>query len=288
MIENLNGIHETVNYVDRKAFRLYDNNEYENYPDHWHPEMELIMPIAGDYLVRVRETEYLVHPGEVIIIGSGVIHYLGAPGPGERIIFQPNNALLHVLPEMDNTMSLLPPVLHLTEESSGEILPQILSDMKAITEAYFSHRPLSETTIYQKTLDIFTLIGTTYYNRMPQMDGSFSRQNEHIETFMSICAYINEHCTDDLHLEAIAEMAGFSKFHFTRLFREYTGTTFYKYLNKKRIEKAEQLLVDPTIPIMEVAFSSGFASNSAFIRMFKQIKGCTPKEFRKMLHICYD
>jgi AraC-like DNA-binding protein len=50
----------------------------------------------------------------------------------------------------------------------------------------------------------------------------------------------------------------------------------------KRIENAEKLLVDPTTSVTEVAIHSGYSSLPAFVRMFKQIKGCTPTEFRKM------
>ncbi len=80
----------------------------------------------------------------------------------------------------------------------------------------------------------------------------------------------------------ILPLAGFSKYHFTRLFKNFTGTSFYKYLNKKRIEHAEKLLVDPELSITEVALQSGFSSLSAFIRMFKLIKDCTPTEFRNL------
>ena len=77
-------------------------------------------------------------------------------------------------------------------------------------------------------------------------------------------------------------MAGFSKFHFTRLFKQFSGLSFYKYVNKKRIERAEQLLINPSISVTEVALQSGFSSLSAFIRMFKLMKGCTPTEFRDL------
>ncbi len=99
---------------------------------------------------------------------------------------------------------------------------------------------------------------------------------------MSVCSYINDHCVEDLSLEEVADLAGFSKYHFTRLFKNFTGMTFYKYLNQKRIAHAEKLLIDPDISITEVALHSGFNNLSTFIRMFKLVKGCTPTEFRSM------
>ena len=51
MIETLNGIHETVNYKADTNIRLYDNNQYEDYPTHWHSPIEIILPTENDYLV---------------------------------------------------------------------------------------------------------------------------------------------------------------------------------------------------------------------------------------------
>ena len=51
MIESLKGYHETVNFKERPMFRMYHNDESENYPPHWHSNPEIIMPLAGDYTV---------------------------------------------------------------------------------------------------------------------------------------------------------------------------------------------------------------------------------------------
>jgi len=80
----------------------------------------------------------------------------------------------------------------------------------------------------------------------------------------------------------VADITGFSKYHFTRLFKQFTNISFYKYLNQKRIANAETLLINPDMSITEVALHSGYTSLSAFIRMFKLIKNCTPTEFRHM------
>ena len=103
-----------------------------------------------------------------------------------------------------------------------------------------------------------------------------------MEKFLYITDYINEHFAEDLTLEDAADLAGFSKYHFSRLFKQYTDTSFYKYLNQKRISHAKKLLLDPQISVTDVALQSGFTSLSAFLRMFKQMNQCTPTEFRSM------
>ena len=91
--------------------------------------------------------------------------------------------------------------------------------------------------------------------------------------------------SENLTLDDIANIAGFSKFHFTRLFKQFTNVSFYKFLNQKRIANAEKLLANPEYTITDVALNSGFSSLSSFIRMFKIIKNCTPTEFRSMYTI---
>ena len=103
-----------------------------------------------------------------------------------------------------------------------------------------------------------------------------------MEKFMYICEYISEHCTENITLDDAAQLAGFSKFHFSRLFKCFTNVSYYKYMNQKRIAFAENLLIDPELSVTEVALRSGFDSLSSFIRMFKIIKGVTPTEFKNM------
>ena len=110
----------------------------------------------------------------------------------------------------------------------------------------------------------------------------FKKQKEYLDRFLSICNYIDEHCTEDLSLDQVAKTAGFSKYHFTRLFKQFTNTTYYKYLNRKRIDHAMLLLSDPDIPVTEAALQSGFSSLSTFLRVFRSVKQCTPTEFRDM------
>jgi transcriptional regulator GlxA family with amidase domain len=83
-------------------------------------------------------------------------------------------------------------------------------------------------------------------------------------------------------LKDVAEIAHFSKYHFDRIFKEYTNHSFYQYLKRLRIKKAETLLLTPELPVTEVAMSVGFESITAFNKAFKEIKRCTPSEYKKL------
>jgi AraC-like DNA-binding protein len=131
-------------------------------------------------------------------------------------------------------------------------------------------------------LNIFSLLAQNTNELATQFNVTANKQQEYTEKFMYICEYIRQHCSEDLCLDDIAALAGFSKYHFSRLFKQFTGVSFYKFLNQKRIALAEKQLSDANNSITEVAINSGFSSMSSFIRMFKQIKNCTPTEFRNM------
>ena len=281
MIEILNGIRETVSYKEIEGFVLYDNTDYEAYPDHWHTPIEIIMPLENPYQVACRDASFLLQEGDLLIINSGVIHSMPAM-QGERLIFQADFSLLHNVVDIESTLSNMPSALLITPENAPIIHERLKNLMLNICTEYFSDSILVSASIYSLLIEMLVLIGREYTAGGSAFDATHTKQKEYTEKFMAVCNYIHEHCTEYLSLDDAAALAGFSKYHFTRLFKRFTGISFYKYLNKKRIEHAEKLLVDPEISITEIALQSGFSSLSAFIRMFKLIKDCTPTEFRNM------
>lgn len=282
MIENLKGMHETVNYKANTNLRLYNNEQAEDYPMHWHTPIEIIMPIENTYSVITGKHTITIEPDDIIFICPGVIHALKAPSSGRRIIFQAEITMFHSIHEFESILSIMAPVFKISKLDTPAIYQKIYNLILQINEEYNSINILMETVIYEKLLSIFILIGRNYTLNLSHNNIEYQKHKEYTEKFISICNYINEHCTEDLSLDEISNIAGFSKYHFTRLFKQFTTTTFYRYLNQKRIEHAQKMLADPCITITEVALSSGFPSLSAFIRMFKLINQCTPTEYRNM------
>lgn len=282
MIENLKGTHETVNYKSNTNLRLHRNKEYENYPAHWHTPIEIIMPTCNKYTALLGKECIELDVDDILLICPGVIHSLKAPAHGSRIIFQAEIAMLREIQEMESVLSLIAPAIVITSATTPEIHEQAKELLLQIQAEYDSTNSLSSVFIYEKLLSLFVLIGRNYTEHVKRFDVGHPMQQEYTEKFIGICNYINEHCTEDLSLDEIAKITGFSKYHFSRLFKQFTNVTFYKYLNQKRISHAEMMLADPSISITEVALHSGFSSLSAFIRMFKIIKNCTPTEFRSM------
>lgn len=289
MIESLNGIFETINYKQRTSIKLYDNDEYEDYPAHWHTNPEIIMPTENIYTVECYNQIITLWEGDIVLICPGCIHTLYAPEKGRRIIFQADINPLRFMKEIETLVTIISPLIVITPEDFPSIYDKVKSLLLEIKNEYLSSSTsFSEVSIYSKTLEIITLIGRSRAaTGMKTISPDAPRkQEEYIEKFIEICNYISAHCSDELNLEAVASMSGFSKFYFSRLFKQFTNVSFYKYVNQKRIEKAAEMLTEPNISITNVALSCGFESLSSFIRMFKIVKGCTPTEFRNMYQYC--
>ncbi|MCR5580593.1 MAG: AraC family transcriptional regulator [Pseudobutyrivibrio sp.] len=283
MIETLDGIFETVNYKKSTNLKLYDNIQYEDYPMHWHPAIEMIMPVENGYLMRFANGEVNLREKDICIICPGCVHSIVAPETGRRIIFQPNTTYLRFMKEVEVLISVLSPYTIITPEEFPNIHDHIEEMMLDIRDDYMKGDTFSEISIYSKVLEMLVLIGKNLSNRnTTQPEITMGTKGEYATKFMEICDYISEHCAEDLKLDNVADMSGFSKFYFERLFKQFTGMSFYKYVNQKRIAKAQELLIEPGNSVTDVALNCGFMSISSFIRMFKLQKGCTPTEFKSM------
>ncbi|HEU5331921.1 MAG TPA: AraC family transcriptional regulator [Actinocrinis sp.] len=83
-----------------------------------------------------------------------------------------------------------------------------------------------------------------------------------------------------LDLNAVAAIAGYSPYHFIRLFKQAYGESPGRYLSRRRVERAQDLLRSANLTVSEVCAAVGFESLGSFCTRFKQLTGQTPTEFR--------
>ncbi|OPA79095.1 DNA-binding response regulator [Paenibacillus selenitireducens] len=99
------------------------------------------------------------------------------------------------------------------------------------------------------------------------------------------CDYIRENYQSDHTLAEVCGRFGMSVSYFSVQFKKYTGYSFVNYLNRVRIEKAKELLLQSNLKIYEVAGEVGYDTLQYFNRVFKQAVHMTPGEYRSRLGI---
>ena len=84
----------------------------------------------------------------------------------------------------------------------------------------------------------------------------------------------------DLKADEIAGSLNLSTYYFSKVFKTYWGINFVDYLNEVRFKNACLMLDDPTLSIKDVSERSGFSEANYFSRVFKNMCGKTPSEYR--------
>lgn len=95
-----------------------------------------------------------------------------------------------------------------------------------------------------------------------------------------VCDFIDQHYMEDLSLEQVAGVIGFSPFYFTKLMKEYLDMSFVDYLSTVRIRRAKQLLATTQLTVKEVACQVGYEDANYFSRVFKRFEGITPSQYK--------
>lgn len=104
----------------------------------------------------------------------------------------------------------------------------------------------------------------------------------HYEQINLALAHIHYNFADKFTAEDLANISGYSIFHFHRIFKEITGENVNDYIRNTRLEKASNLLLyNQHQNIKTIAINSGFSSDVGFRNAFKKKFGTTPKQWRK-------
>jgi AraC family transcriptional regulator len=93
--------------------------------------------------------------------------------------------------------------------------------------------------------------------------------------------YIAAHCSDDISLADVARACNLSRGHFIKAFRITTGFTPHQWLQERRVELAQGMLLDSSASVADTAAACGFADQSHLTRVFKRIVGDTPAAWRR-------
>lgn len=100
---------------------------------------------------------------------------------------------------------------------------------------------------------------------------------------LRVIDYIDEHIHRPISIEQLADHVFLSKDHLIRLFKKQMNTTPGKYINQKKIEKAQLMMLADDYSIQQLSFALGFEHITYFNRLFKKIAGETPTNYRRRL-----
>lgn len=256
-----------------------------SYPPHYHKELEVVYISQGTMIVEVNHKTYALKAGDLLIIGSHHIHSYNlnegaSSSAGYILIFDWN--YLDALSKNPLTFDFLTPVLldtHLFK--NDQLSPEIPHLFAHLCEEYDSRHLGKELMVASELYRLLTLSSRalTYDANTPNKDTKqLVRAHAMIQTINRLI-YGQYH--REITLGEAAKIAGYSQYHFTRLFKLQTGLTFKTYLTNFRINMVKEALLNDHRPITDIALSHGFNSIKSFNRNFKTLTGMSPSDYRK-------
>lgn len=105
--------------------------------------------------------------------------------------------------------------------------------------------------------------------------------NDYEKRVMRVLDHIHDNPAGDLSLDALADVAAFSRFHWHRVFRALTGETVAQSVRRTRMNRAAAALVRETTPVARIARDVGYPNPASFARAFAETYGATPAAFRR-------
>lgn len=277
---------EDVSFIPKSHVRIWYNNQVEGYDTHHHKAMEIILCLENTYTVIANNRTYQMNVGDILLIPPHMLHKITCKSEGARFIFLFNLDLLSDMEDYSTLSPIFMDAYFCSASSRPEIYQEIYASFMNMVDIYFSNDIFWEINLYSILLHCLSLIGKDHFfstNSGTDIINNY-KHREHYEKFVNLLNYIDANYHEDLTLENVANYIGFSKYHFSRLFKQHTNTTFYDYLSHKRIQAAQSLLT-MDIPITDIAFQTGFNNLTTFCRCFKKITNCSPSEYRNKFRI---
>lgn len=112
-------------------------------------------------------------------------------------------------------------------------------------------------------------------------EGQSSRKIAAVVRFKKALDYIEEHLTEDITLVRLAEIMHLQPTYFSNLFCRYFSIPPIQYITRKKIEKAQNLLISSEYSVNEIAAKTGYDDVFYFSRLFRKYSGSSPKHYRK-------
>ena len=263
-----------------------------NYGDwNWHnvcsPFARIYYVVAGKAEVTMRGRTCQLRPGYIYLIppfephstfcSGRFVHYyvhIYEDGMGGSALFEENDFPFEIKAQKD-------------DEGLFERLADLNQSMTLKhfnPDVYDNSNTLAQSIIQNKQRPDWLKIesrGITYQVCSRFMERTKAKPFTKDQRILKSIRSINDNLAGHHTVAHLAEEAGLSVEYYIRLFSKVIGVTPLLYINQKRIERAQLLLLTTGHKVREVALSLGYTDNSYFVRAFKRVTGMTPTEYRK-------
>jgi AraC-like DNA-binding protein len=250
---------------------------------HYHEEYELHLIVASRGKVFVGDYIGQFEPGHLVLTGPRLPHnWISTDVPTEGLALRdvviqfpdaPLRQAAELIPELAEVLPLLERARHGIE---------FFGMSERARERFARIKQLHGLTRFAEFSEFLAeLVRCNDYRLLSTVQLQSFEDDASLAKISGIVDYLSEHYCEAFSMAEICQRIGMTESSFSRYFRRATGNTFTDFVNRLRINKACQLLMETDRYITNVCYDVGFNNVANFNRRFLQVKGMTPKEFRR-------
>ena len=253
---------------------------------HHHDFYEVYFLLSGDVTYTIESRLYQVMPGNLLLINPRELHQVcirPEMSAYERYTLWIDPQLLH---KLSTDKSDLGRCFDPSRPNYGNLLRLKSEEQQLIRflfETLWREYDSGEygSDLLRESLLTQLLVAV---NRMAEQDSEhFEASSRSSRMVSTAIAYVNEHYGDPLSLDLLAEQCYVSKYHLSHEFNRQVGTSVHRYILKKRLLNARQLMAQGELP-SQVYSRCGFGDYAGFYRAFRSEYGVGPREYVLSIH----
>ncbi|KAB8042749.1 AraC family transcriptional regulator [Janthinobacterium aquaticum] len=250
---------------------------------HYHDEYELHLIVESSGKVFVGDYIGQFAPGHLVLTGPRVPHnWVSLDTPPEGVALRdmvvqfahaPLVSMASAIPEVKSILPLLARALHGVE----------FFDVSELAQRRLQR--IRDSSGLPRFIEFLTLLGelaqTSRFQLLSTVPMQSNDDDVSLARVSSAINFIVHNYSSQFTLTQLANQVDMSERTFSRFFRSATGNSFTDFVNRLRINKACQLLMETERYVSNICYESGFNNVANFNRRFLELKGMTPKQFRQ-------
>jgi len=252
--------------------------EIKNFEKHRHPDIEINYCLSGSYSVKIDNSTFGMTKGDLVIASPMAAHeILDNPGENTLLVIVVGTTLLSEYFEYFRNLSSSN--LHFSlNRTNDKMLCELLEETAKLRKKSDDFSELKiRGNLYKICACILEKIS------LENKDTRISKNLRSVSNIEKALELVYHNYNEDLKIEEIAELCGYSASNFCKVFKKITGTTFHNFLNNHRVQVARDLLAETNVSVEEISYAVGFSNTKTLCRVFKDIMGCSPGNYRKKI-----
>lgn len=280
---NLRSAFNTRQYMQSKDFEAfyYSDLNFQTLPAHTHDYYEFYLFLEGDLDLEISGHARPLHPGDMVLVPPGVSHHAlmhSSDRPYRRfVLWVSQEYAARLLKESPDYVFLMQRAAtsgrcyyHFHEAEFSSIQSRLIR----LLEEFHSNRYGRNAAVYLALNDLLLYMNRIIYEREhPVVSGSGDLMQE-------ITLFIDEHLTEDLSLDVLADHVCLSKYYIAHYFKDNLGISIHQYITKKRLQSCSEAIAAGS-DITRTFDEYGFRDYSSFYRIFRKEYGMSPREYQE-------